>query len=343
MTKTSHPFPATALAGLATLAALLVAGCNSSVTEPAPFAPAAADTAFNLFALKGGVQPDTVVELRADTGVASIRPRAYYDLDAKTSLAATGDTSGWDISFLSTGLRVRGEYRLLSGVLFDSVKVAPDSGYSAAGAVSSPWYNYNGATFTITPKDSTVLILKTSAGKYAKIQILNYYKHAPVSPAGLTDTARYYTFRSFVQKDGSRNLTPDAAPFTYFSLRTGAEVSDTSTGWDIAFRSTTVKVNGTAQLLGGVDFDTLATAPVAGYGPGATQRTWYDYSGEPNHTITPKLATVLALKTLDGKYAKLQILSYYQGFPVAPNGNVNTSRYYTFRWFLQADGTTRLK
>jgi hypothetical protein len=330
---------------LLALSALMTLACNEKVSEPDPFTPAFADTASNVFAFKAAARPDTVFSLRADTGAAAVRPFAYFDLDGKAALSATADTSSWDIAFRATGIRVKGEYRVLGGALFDSLKVISDSGFAlAAGTLATPWYNYISATNTILPKDSTVILLKTSSGKYAKVEILSYYKNRPLVPVS-SDTARYYTFRYFVQPDGSRNLKPEAAPYTYYSLRTGTEVSDTNAGWDLAFRSTTVKVNGESRLLSLTDFDTLAAAPTSGYGPGSTPLTWYDYSGAPNHTISPKLATVLVLKTRDNKYAKVQFLSYYKNAPANPNGVTHDtlSRNYTFRYFLQTDGTTKLK
>jgi len=54
------------------------------------------------------------------------------------------------------------------------------------------------------------------------------------------------------------------------------------------------------------------------------------------------LGKVIVLKTSDDKYAKVEIISYYQGHPTAPHSE-SISRYYTFRWFRQADGSRTLQ
>ncbi|HEX2612310.1 MAG TPA: HmuY family protein, partial [Fibrobacteria bacterium] len=109
----------------------------------------------------------------------------------------------------------------------------------------------------------------------------------------------------------------------------------------LAFRSTTIKVNGSAQIVS-ANFDTLKTAPTSGYAAGSVG-TWYDYAGEPTHLISPQLGKVILIKTVDNKYAKIQVLNYYQGAPAIPNGLTDTPRYYTFRFVLQPDGTTSLQ
>jgi hypothetical protein len=67
--------------------------------------------------------------------------------------------------------------------------------------------------------------------------------------------------------------------------------------------------------------------------------SWYDYNLDGNHTITPKLGGIIVVRTPDDKYAKVQILSYYQNAPAVPVGTQHTARYYTFRYVYQANGT----
>jgi hypothetical protein len=55
------------------------------------------------------------------------------------------------------------------------------------------------------------------------------------------------------------------------------------------------------------------------------------------------------IKTADGKYAKVEMISYYKGNPntttaaFADLATRPTSRYYTFRFAYQGDGTTSFK
>jgi hypothetical protein len=57
----------------------------------------------------------------------------------------------------------------------------------------------------ITPIAGRTIVVRTADGKFAKVEILNYYKNAPASPT-MTDASRYYTFRFKFQPDGSKNL-----------------------------------------------------------------------------------------------------------------------------------------
>lgn len=315
---------------------LLAAACNTSVVEPVAPPPVASDTVRNVFAsLPASAVHDTVRDLRADTGAAEVRPWTYFRLDGKGVVPATGDTSAWDLAFRATAIRVRGGVQLANQP-YDSVTLAPDAGY-AENANAPTWYDYNPDTHLITPKANTTLVVRTTDGKYAKIEVRSYYKGSPATPDAEADTSRYYTFRYLLQKDGSRNLVPTAEPRTFFSLRTGTTV-DSAAGWDLAFRNTTISVNGSALVLTGVNFDTLAQAPESGYANG-TVPTWYDYLMDGSHTILPKLGAVIVVRTADGKYAKIQVMSYYKDAPAAPVGTVDEPRYYTFRYVLQNDGS----
>lgn len=114
--------------------------------------------------------------------------------------------------------------------------------------------------------------------------------------------------------------------------------------WDLAFRRNEIVVNGGdlagnggALDLGSVGFDSIVTLPAEGYvGSVAGRDTsspgigkWYDY-GFTSHLLTPK-PRVYAVRTADGRYAKLQILGYY--CPGARAGCV------TFRYVYQGDGS----
>jgi len=118
--------------------------------------------------------------------------------------------------------------------------------------------------------------------------------------------------------------------FTYFNLKDSAIVTgaDTATAkWDIAFRGTTIWINGgtgrfgqaLAQVLTAQDYDMLTLAPETGWRADSSSTNlaitarsgagWYNYNTMTN-IITPIPGVVVALRTADGKYAKLQIQSY---------------------------------
>ena len=59
----------------------------------------------------------------------------------------------------------------------------------------------------ITPIPGKILVVRTRDGKYAKIEILSYYKGAPANPNPMTDASRYYTFRFLYNpNEGSNSL-----------------------------------------------------------------------------------------------------------------------------------------
>lgn len=152
--------------------------------------------------------------------------------------------------------------------------------------------------------------------------------------------------------------------YTFFSFKTGAIVANadsTSTKWDIGFSGTIIIVNSSTSGPGAAGaivqtgiFDEITTAPVDGYlqdnKNSATAKYailtgsgngWYNYTQATN-IVSPIAGRVLIFKTADGKYAKMEILSYYQDAPAAPTSTTK-DRYYTFRYIYQADGSKTLK
>ena len=57
-----------------------------------------------------------------------------------------------------------------------------------------------------SPTPGKTLVVKCSDGKYAKIELLSYYKGSPVAPDAFKDQARYYTFRYVYQSNGSKKF-----------------------------------------------------------------------------------------------------------------------------------------
>ncbi|MFN8263127.1 MAG: HmuY family protein [Chitinophagales bacterium] len=158
-----------------------------------------------------------------------------------------------------------------------------------------------------------------------------------------------------------QDINASHANYQYYSFATGDTLpfADSSTAnWDIAFKGTSVIVNGgtgKAGVGGVIIMDTLFSevteAPTAGYVqesasaaiPTGSNNGWYNYAGPPNHTITPLAGKVFVIKTGAGKYAKMEFISYYKGAPATPNGLLDISKYYTIRFVYQADGSTSLK
>lgn len=151
--------------------------------------------------------------------------------------------------------------------------------------------------------------------------------------------------------------------YVFYDLEGGTIVSVTdsaSTKWDLAFKNTTILINGgtsgpgqgAAQIVEGI-FEELEEVPEAGYLPdgeaGPAIQGWYAYTGPtgtPAHAILTEPGKVIILKTGEGKYAKVEILSYYQGNPDTSTeafANLDTrpaGRYFTFRYVVQPDGSS---
>jgi hypothetical protein len=153
--------------------------------------------------------------------------------------------------------------------------------------------------------------------------------------------------------------------FTLFSFKNNSVIANTdsaTTNWDIGFLGTTIILNGGTSGLGQTSgqittgiFDELTEAPEVGYiFDSAAEKAikgshgWYTYTGTtavPNHAILPIAGKILILKTSEDKYVKAEIISYYQGNPdtstptFADLASRPASRYYTFRFIYQPDGT----
>lgn len=151
-----------------------------------------------------------------------------------------------------------------------------------------------------------------------------------------------------------RNLAADTgntSHYVFFRLSdsTIVPLSDSaSTKWDIGFRTTSIIVNGgvsgpgtaAAQTVA-TGFADLTTAPATGYlrdsAGGRAIAAWYDYN-PTTHIVTPKAGNTIVVKTANNKYAKISILSYYKDAVAAPQLST-PSRYYTFRYSIQQNGT----
>lgn len=141
----------------------------------------------------------------------------------------------------------------------------------------------------------------------------------------------------------------DSEVWRFFDFSRGSRVDPRGdVEWDLAFRRSEIIVNGGsgfegrggAMILSGVPFDALTELPEDGYVATEAGRDsvnpaleeWYDY-GFTTHLLQPK-PLVYGIRTADGRYAKMEILSYY--CPGARSGCV------TFRYVYQGDGARRV-
>jgi hypothetical protein len=165
--------------------------------------------------------------------------------------------------------------------------------------------------------------------------------YAPTPPAP-TDAGRALVGPVLYTVDAT---SPDA--WRYFSFRFGAVTESAGpTDWDLAFRRYQVIANGGPSFvgqggihdLGPVRFEDVQALPATGYhGTEGSEDPrnpaiagWYRY-GFFSHVLSPK-PHVWAVRTADGRYAKIEIVSYY--CPGARPGCL------TFRYVYQGDGST---
>ena len=143
---------------------------------------------------------------------------------------ADSATTKWDIGFRATTIIVNGgtsgpgttTAQVVSGTI-DTILEAPADGYKSdnknGGTLAernaivtgsgNGWYTYVPSTNLISPIAGKVIVVKTTEGRYAKFEILSYYKGAPTNPspepAG-TDKDRYYKFRYVYQPNDTRSF-----------------------------------------------------------------------------------------------------------------------------------------
>lgn len=161
--------------------------------------------------------------------------------------------------------------------------------------------------------------------------------------------------------DYTQNPPVASGPFVKFDFSTGA-ITNSDTEWDIAFRGTSIIVNGGsssgivdaperngnagAYIVDGI-FDEISTINTGAFAqdgpdglaiPTGSGNGWYTY--DPTLlAIYPIPGKVIVLRTADNKYAKVEIVSYYKDAPAVINEQIalNDLRYYTFNYVYQDD------
>jgi len=179
----------------------------------------------------------TISDLDADT-IVGIAPSGqpygsgkftFFSL-VDNAIVATADsaTTKWDIGFRGTTIITnsgnsgpgQGGAFVYVGTFDDLQEISPDSvfridnapsAYAIRTGSNNGWYTYNAPVNLVTPIPGRVLVIKTAGGKFAKLEILNYYKGGVTPDATASDEdklkkQRYYTFRFVLQDDGSKKF-----------------------------------------------------------------------------------------------------------------------------------------
>jgi hypothetical protein len=145
----------------------------------------------------------------------------YYSFEGN-DLVASQD-GNWDIGFkglniiVNNGINGNGnaEAAIVQGVFeqYNSVpetvelKIDTEESLAIPTGSGNGWYNYNMTTHLVSPQPGNILIVKTNAGNYVKMEILSYYQgNPPMNEVNLTTPSAYYTFQYMLQPNGSREF-----------------------------------------------------------------------------------------------------------------------------------------
>lgn len=143
--------------------------------------------------------------------------------------SSDSNSTKWDIAFRGTTIITNsgasgpgnGGGFVQVGTFEDLKTISSDSVFRSDVAASNlaipagsnrGWYVYNAPVNLVTPIPGRVLVIRTATAKFAKVEILNYYKGGVTPAATASDDdkirkQRFYTFRFLVQPDGSKKLS----------------------------------------------------------------------------------------------------------------------------------------
>ncbi|MGO3161927.1 HmuY family protein [Sphingobacterium sp. JB170] len=76
----------------------------------------------------------------------------------------------------------------------------------ATNAYAVGWFFYSMDTHIAIPIKNRTWVIRLPDGKYAKLELLNVYQGNPPDVTNMNWPAPYFTFRYYVQPDGSKNL-----------------------------------------------------------------------------------------------------------------------------------------
>lgn len=174
------------------------------------------------------------------------------------------------------------------------------------------------------------------------------------TPQLVVESQSVSNLKAVQDADYTTNPPTITGDFIKFSFKTGA--TTTGNDWDLAFRGSTILVNGGEITSEGQPARTgnggayIATGTLASVSavntslfvsdssseglaiPAVSNGGWYNYS-PMTHIISPIAGKIIVVRTNDGRYAKLEILNYYENSE--PNEDLSNSQFYTFNFVYQ--------
>ena len=174
------------------------------------------------------VPADTIVGLSPIGQPVGSGKFTFYSFENNALVANTDSNSTkWDVGIRGTTIITNGGTSgpgnggaFIYVGTFDDLKTIPaDSTFKTDAAPSyaittgsnKGWYLYTPQTNLVTPLPGRVLVIRTATGKYAKVEILNYYKGGSTPAATDPDDVkifnqRYYTFKYAYQANGTTSF-----------------------------------------------------------------------------------------------------------------------------------------
>jgi len=201
------------------MAIAIFAACDKDDNDT-PTPPLTVNTVNDLIA-------DTIVGIAASGQPYGSGKYTFYSLENNAIVASSdSNTTKWDIGLRGTTIitnsgnsgPANGGAFVYVGV-FDDLDTIPSdsvfrvdnapSAYAITSGSGRGWYTYTQQTNLVTPTPGRVLVIRTASGKYAKVEVLNYYKGGVTPDASASDDdklkkQRYYKFRYIFQPDGGK-------------------------------------------------------------------------------------------------------------------------------------------
>ncbi len=197
----------------------IFSSCKDDDNEDPTPKPLTVETASNIIADPIQIDPTTGMPM-GTTGKFTLFSLRENKIIANTDSASTK----WDIGFRGSTIIVNGGAirtgqggAFIFDGLFDELQEIPENqtfkqdnsetDLAITTGSGKGWYNYDPTTHIISPIAGKILVIRTADEKYAKVEIVSYYKNAPADPTTAPmEDSRHYTLHYVVQTDGSKKF-----------------------------------------------------------------------------------------------------------------------------------------
>lgn len=197
---------------MAAFCSLVLSSCDDD--NPTPVAGSSSVTINNLPA-----DPPTGYDPSNGAPLGLTDKFSFFRFTDSTVIAhADSATTKWDIGLkgseiiINSGVSGPGTTGafIYTGLFGELLEIPADSTFhtdlSGSLAIGKAWSSYDPVGMILNPKPGRVLVIKTSSNHYVKMEILSYYKNAPIAPNAFRDEARYYTFKYTIQRNGTKKF-----------------------------------------------------------------------------------------------------------------------------------------